>query len=98
MVRHIVMWNLKPEAAGHTKAENAQLMKEKLEGLLGKVEGMLSAQVTTNFTPGGIDVCLVSTHTNKAALDIYQNHPAHLEVKKFVHEVIESRVCHDAEI
>ena len=98
MIRHLVLYRLKESAAGREKAENARLMKEKLEGLLGKVEGMLSAQVTTNFTPGGIDVCLVSTHTDKAALDIYQNHPAHLEVKKFVHEVIESRVCHDAEI
>lgn len=98
MVRHIVLWNLKDEADGRAKAENAAMMKEKLEGLVGKVEGLLTAQVSFNFTPGGYDVCLVSTHTDKAALDLYQGHPAHLQVKEFVHKVVESRVCHDAEI
>ena len=48
-------------------------MKEKLEGLCGQVDGLLSAQVTTNITPGGIDVCLVSMHTDRAALDLYQS-------------------------
>ena len=98
MVRHNVMWNLKDEALGHTKWENAAEMKKKLEALVGKVEGLLSAEVSFNFTDGGHDVCLVATHTDKAALAHYQGHPAHLEVKKFVHAVIESRVCHDAEI
>lgn len=98
MIRHIVMWNLKAEADGRSKEENANLMKEKLEGLCGQVDGLLSAQVTCNITPGGIDVCLVSMHTDKAALDLYQAHPAHLAIKEFVHKVIETRYCHDAEI
>ena len=33
MVRHIVLWNLAEEAEGRSKAENAALLKEKLEGL-----------------------------------------------------------------
>mgnify|MGYP001436438613 CR=1 FL=1 len=95
MVKHIVLWNLTDPAH---KDENAAQMKEKLEGLCGQVDGLLSAQVTCNITPGGIDVCLVSMHTDKAALDLYQGHPAHLAVKEFVHKVIESRYCHDAEV
>lgn len=98
MVRHIVMWNLKEQADGRTKVENAAMMKEKLESLAGQVEGLLSAEVSFNFTPGGYDVCLVSAHTDKAALDLYQGHPAHLKVKEFVHKVVDSRVCHDAEL
>ena len=36
MVRHIVMYHLKDE----NKEENARQMKEKLEGLNGKIEGL----------------------------------------------------------
>ena len=33
MVRHIVWWTLKPEAEGRTAAENAKLIKQRLEAL-----------------------------------------------------------------
>jgi heme-degrading monooxygenase HmoA len=93
------MWNLKEEAGGKGKAENAAQMKEKLEGLVGQVPGLLTAEVSyLNFTDGGYDVALVSTHTDREALAVYQNHPAHLAVKAFVHSVVTARVCHDAEI
>ena len=34
MVRHIVWWTLKPEAEGRTAAENAKLIKQRLDCLL----------------------------------------------------------------
>ncbi len=98
MVRHIVLWKLADNAGGKSKKENMAIMKEKLEGLVGQVDGLLSAQVTENFTPGGYDLCLVSTHTDAAALAAYQNHPAHLKVKEFVHTVITDRASHDTEL
>lgn len=98
MVRHIVLWKLADNAGGKSKKENMAIMKEKLEGLVGQVDGLLSAQVTENFTPGGYDLCLVSTHTDAAALAAYQNHPAHLKVKEFVHTVITGRASHDTEL
>ena len=36
MVRHIVWWTLKPEAEGRTAAENAKLIKQRLEALMGQ--------------------------------------------------------------
>ena len=51
---------------GHThcllaeRAASARKMKELLEGLVGRVPGLLSAGVHQNFTPGGYDLCLVS--------------------------------------
>lgn len=36
MVRHIVWWTLKPEAEGRTAAENAKLIKQRLEALMGR--------------------------------------------------------------
>lgn len=97
MVRHIVIWNLKEEADGRTKAENAAIIKERLEALVGQIPGLLKAEVTMNFNPAGMDLCLYSELTDKAALDVYQDHPLHVAVKGFVHKVVETRVVHDSE-
>ena len=40
MIRHIVLYRLKESAAGREKAENARLMKEKLEALNGRIDGL----------------------------------------------------------
>ena len=98
MVRQIVIWNLAEEAEGKTKAENAAILKERLEGLVGKIDGLLTAQVTINFNPAGMDLCLYSEFTDKAALDGYQDHPLHVAVKEYVHKVVVARVVHDAQM
>lgn len=94
MVKHIVFWKLKEQAEGKTKEENAAILKERLEGLVGKIDGLLSAQVGVNFTPGGFDLCLYSELDSQEALSAYQNHPLHDEVRQYVHKVIAERaVC-----
>ena len=98
MVKHIVMWKLADQAAGASKAENARKMKELLEGLQGKVEGLLRAEVGFNYNPNGYDGCLYTEFTDAAAEKGYQSHPEHLKVKEFVHQVITDRVVADYEI
>ena len=44
MVHHIVMWKFKPEIAEEQKPELKRAMKENLEGLVGKVPGLLTAE------------------------------------------------------
>ena len=92
MVTHIVFWNLNdvPE-----KEQNAAEMKHRLEALVGVVPGLVDAAVRRGF--GGWDLCLVSHHTSRAALEEYQQHPAHLEVKTFVHSVVRERASCDFE-
>jgi len=98
MVRHIVMWNLKEEAEGQGKVENAMVIKGRLEALVGKIEGLLKAEVNLNYNPKGFDLCLYSEFESKEALSFYQNHPEHLKVREFVHKVICERVVADMEI
>lgn len=98
MVKHIVMWNLAEEADGRTRAENAAIMKQKLEALVGKVPGLLMAQVGLNFTPGGADVCLYAELCDRRALAVYQDHPEHVKVKAFVHQVVTGRSAADFEV
>lgn len=98
MVRHIVMWKLKPFAAGADKQENARRMKQRLESLAGVVPGARRMEVGINFNPKGYDAVLVSEFDDEAALDAYQVHPAHMKVKEFVHEVMEDRAAADCRI
>ncbi|MEG0854616.1 MAG: Dabb family protein [Angelakisella sp.] len=97
MLRHIVLWNLKEQAAGADKKTNAGIIKERLEALVGKIEGLHRLEVTTGIVEGGYDLCLYSEMDDLNALKFYRSHPLHLEVQKFVHEVIEGRVSCDSE-
>ncbi|RQS65378.1 Dabb family protein [Burkholderia sp. Bp8963] len=97
MIRHIVMWKLKESTEGATRAQNALKLKEKLDACRDIVPGILHLDVGV-ATPGleaTYDVVLVSDFADKAALDAYQVHPVHEEVKKFVATVREERQCID---
>ena len=97
MLKHIVFWKLLDEAEGGTKRENALIIKERLEALQGRIEGMISMEVGVGIEEGDFDACLVSKFTDKAALDHYKNHPLHKEVQSFVHKVKCGRACVDFE-
>ncbi len=95
MVKHIVFWNVRDD---ENKQKNMETMREKLTSLKGIVPGLISAEVGFNYNPKGYDVALYSEFESKEALDGYQVHSAHLEVKKFVHSVITDRACADYEL
>jgi len=100
MIKHIVCWQLKDEAHGNDKATNASLIKEKLEALKGKIEGLISIEVGINIPeyPANYDVVLYSELESADALNIYQNHPLHQAVLPFIREAVSSRVAVDYKI
>jgi quinol monooxygenase YgiN len=53
-----------------------------LEGLAGRIPGLLKIEVGINFIadPNAADVVLYSEFIDAAALAVYQAHPLHLEV------------------
>lgn len=96
-LKHIVFWKLKEHAEGADKASNALQLKALLEGCAGIVPGMLKFEVAV-AQPGleaTYDVVLNAEFISPAALDAYQNHPAHLAIKPFFGAVRESRQCMD---
>lgn len=97
MIKHLVFWNLKDQAAGADKAANGAIIRERLEGLVGKIEGLNFLQVGAGVVEGNWDLCLYSEFDDLDALTFYRNHPLHLEVQKFVHEVITERAACDYE-
>ena len=100
MVKHLVLWKLKPEAHGRSAAENAVVIKEKLEGLRGRIPGMLRLEVGIDFsrTDSSSDLALYSEFESRAALDVYQAHPDHKAVMPFILEARSERRLVDYEV
>lgn len=100
MIRHIVMWTLKDQAEGKSKAENIALMKAKLEALPGVVPGVLELEVGTDPFEAvpATDIVLCTKFASKEDLAAYAVHPEHLKVVAFVKAVVAERRVIDYEI
>lgn len=100
MIRHIVMFQFKPEADGRTKKENAAIAKEMLEKLQGVVPTLKNSYVKQNHelaSEENYDLVLVSEFDSLEALQEYIVHPAHKKVGEFMSKVREKRACVDFE-
>ena len=100
MIKHIVIWKLKDEAEGFTKAQNAQRMKTELQALAGKISEIKAIEVGINFnnTDAAYDVALYSEFESREALDTYQKHPDHVKAASLVKAVQCERVVVDYEV
>ncbi len=100
MVRHIILWTLKDEFSAEEKEQIRKGIKENLEGLVGKVPGLISVYVRTEYLPTStVDVMLDSTLESFEALKAYRVHPAHVAVANtFVRPFTATRACIDYEI
>lgn len=100
MVKHIILWNLKDEFSQEEK-ENIKLsIKEGLEGLQGKISGLIDIKVNTNgLSSSTADLMLDSTFESDEALKNYAVHPAHQNVANSkVRPFTMKRSCLDFEI
>lgn len=100
MLKHIVLFKLKPSAEGASKEENAQRMKREIEALRGKIPQVRHIEVGMNAVPAdaAYDVAIYSEFNDTKDLETYAKHPEHMKVVEFVKKVIESRVVVDYNI
>ena len=75
MIRHIVMWSL------HQPAD-APRFKALLDSCANLVPGIVEFDVgiRREGLEANVDVVLVSSYTDAAQLEAYQNHPHHKEI------------------
>ena len=92
MIRHIVLFKIKDEFKG----EIPQLVQA-FYGMMGKVDGLLQLEAGADIlhSERSYDLALITVFRDRAAFDAYQTHPAHLPVKKRMHEVRETSVACD---
>ena len=97
MVKHVIVWTLKDEYSADEKADIKKGIKDGLEGLKGKVPGLLEIKVyTEGLASSNGDLMLDSTLTDEAALKGYAVHPDHVAVAdNKVRPFVKQRSCFD---
>lgn len=81
MVKHIILWTLREDLPPAEKAEVKAGIKAGLEGLAGKIPGLLEIRVHTEGLPSSnADLMLDSSFVDEAALKAYAIHPDHVAV------------------
>lgn len=82
MVKHIILWTLNPSLSEEEKRVVKSGIKSGLEGLVGKVPGLLDVKVHIDgrLASSNADVMLDSTLESEAALKAYAVHPEHVAV------------------
>ena len=95
MVKHMIIWKLKDSVADKDGAKAD--IKAALEGLLGKIDGLLAMRILTEGLPSSSgDLMMDSAFTDKAALDAYQENPLHKEIATgLVRPAVETRMAFD---
>ena len=100
MVKHIILWQLKDEITADKKIAVKAGIKTGLEGLMGKIDGLVEIEVETEgLATSNADVMLYSVFENEEALKGYALHPAHVEVADTkVRPYTKTRLCLDFEV
>ena len=100
MVKHIILWTLKSEYSAEEKEKIKKDIKNGLEELYGKIEGLTDIKVYTSpLETSNVDLCLDSTFVDFDALKGYAVHPDHVWVaKNLVVPFTAERRCIDFEI
>ncbi len=93
MIKHIVMWKLRNKA-------DAEIIKDNLEALVGKIPGLLKLEVGIDFSDSeqSADVVMYSELENREALTAYQKHPEHQTVIPLLKAATVSRTVVDYEV
>ena len=101
MVKHIILWTLRPELSDEEKQQVKRGIKQGLEGLVGKVPGLVDAKVHIDgrLASSNADVMLDSTLESEEALKGYATHPEHVAVANSrVRPFTVQRTCLDFEV
>lgn len=82
MVRHVILWKLKEELSPEEKQSIKKEIKAGLEGLVGKVPGLVEVTVNIDgrIDSSNCDLMLDSVLESPEALKIYAQHPEHQNV------------------
>lgn len=95
------MFQLADQAEGLSRAENALLIKERLEALKDVIPGIRRMEVWINHaeaSPDNYDMLLDSEFDSLEDLKTYAVHPEHLKVGEFIARVRVGRAAIDYEI
>lgn len=89
MVKHCIIWKLKSDL--EDKKQRAEKIKSALEGLTGKIDGLMEMRILTqNLSSSSGDIMMDSVFISQDALNNYQKNPLHLEI---ANNLVRPSVC-----
>ncbi|MCF7921974.1 MAG: Dabb family protein [Candidatus Marinimicrobia bacterium] len=96
MIKHVVAW----EFSAANKADNLKRMKKLLEELPALISEIKDYEVGLNIKVSelAMDMVLISSFTDEAALQRYADHPEHQRVVQELHQVSRKAVIVDYQI
>lgn len=97
IVKHIVMWQFKPEIKEEEKDNLKKNMKEQLSSLVGVVPGLQKVVfIDQPISSSTHDMALVTEFDKASSIKEYSTHPAHVKVADtFVRPYVCNRACLD---
>lgn len=100
MVKHVILWQLKDEFSAEEKENIKAGIREALEGLQGKIPGLLEIHVNTDgLASSNADLMLDATMESEEALKGYAVHPEHVKAADgSVRPFTKTRLCLDYKI
>lgn len=93
MVKHIVLYNLKPDV---DKEASVKLIASLLEPLVGQIPGLQHLEIRRAYN--GVDYALYSEFESREALAAYAVHPLHLAAKEQFFHLLDKRVAADYDL
>lgn len=97
MIKHVVMWRVMENFENRDKKSTCIFLKEELESMIGKIDGLRSMDVgiNVNTTPAAYDLVLITEHSTLQDLQFYQEHPVHQAVASLVKSATTDRTVVD---
>ena len=98
MVKHMIVWKFREDL--ENPEQTATEIKTALEGLVGKIDGLLEMHILTDPLPvSSGDLMMDASFADSAALNAYQKHPLHQAVANgVVRPAMAQRLSFDFEI
>ncbi len=100
MIKHIILWRYADRLSEEERISAGKHIKDGLEGLNGRIDGLESIHVYLNQMPtSNYDIMLECILRDADALQGYAVHPEHVKVKDgIIVPVTKDRVCFDFEM
>lgn len=95
MIRHVVLWRLKPGASDRFHAIRSALRAQQ-----GRIPGLLAVEVGRNFAAArrAVDFALLCDFDSREALAAYHRHPVHMETRAIVDPLVDEHWIVDYEL
>lgn len=99
MIKHIILWKLNDSFQAEERDRIISDIKNGLEGLKGRINGLNDIRVITGRETSTADLMLDSTFTDMNSYIAYKTNPEHVYVADtFVRPNVSVRLCMDYEV